>query len=68
MNIDVTDFGTLSTGETVKKFVLTNNNGIAVSLINYGATLVGVSCPDRSVCFLFKAYLVFLPNPSLKYI
>ncbi|XP_057315792.1 galactose mutarotase-like isoform X2 [Hydractinia symbiolongicarpus] len=48
MNIDVTDFGTLSTGETVKKFVLTNNNGIAVSLMNYGATMVGVSCPDRT--------------------
>lgn len=47
MKIEIEDYGTLPTGETVKKFLLTNNNNIEVTLIDYGAILVGLKCPDR---------------------
>ena len=47
MDIEIEDFGTLPNGEIVKKFVIRNKNNMKVSLINYGAALIGLSCPDK---------------------
>ncbi|XP_065661674.1 galactose mutarotase isoform X2 [Hydra vulgaris] len=47
MDIKIESFGTLPNGEVVKKFEITNKNNMKVSLINYGAALIGLICPDK---------------------
>lgn len=41
------DFGKTKDGVDVKKFELTNKNGMKIRLISRGATLIGVDVPDR---------------------
>ncbi len=48
MTINKANFGTLSTGEKVTKFVLQNDAGLSISAIDYGATLTSVVVPDRN--------------------
>lgn len=38
-------FGTLPSGETITQYQLRNQNGVAVKLINYGATLTSLKLP-----------------------
>lgn len=45
--IAVSDFGVLTSGETAKRYILTNDNGMKVSITEFGATLVSVEVPDR---------------------
>ena len=47
ISIDVLEFGSLDNGETVKKFIL-KTEFMQVSLTNYGASLIGLCCPDKN--------------------
>ncbi len=41
-------FGTLPTGEQVFIYTLTNKNGLEAKIINYGATIVSLTTPDKN--------------------
>jgi aldose 1-epimerase len=41
-------FGTLPSGDTVSRFVLTNRHGIEVRIIEYGAIVQSIRTPDRT--------------------
>lgn len=45
------DFGTLDNGDLVKRIELTNENGMSVGIITYGASLQSVCVPDRDGVF-----------------
>ncbi len=47
MEIEEEFFGSLKNRDEIKKITLKNPNGIAVSLINYGAIIQSVILPDR---------------------
>jgi len=40
-------FGQMPTGEIVYQYVLTNKNGMSVTLIDYGATITSIMVPDK---------------------
>ncbi len=42
------DFGITKEGHSVKGIQLRNNNGITISVINWGATLISVKTPDKN--------------------
>ena len=44
-------FGTTSRGEAARLYLLTNAHGVVARLTDYGATLVGLSLPDRRGVF-----------------
>ncbi|MDH7603847.1 MAG: aldose epimerase family protein [Melioribacter sp.] len=46
--IDKKLFGTLPTGEQVFVYTLTNKNGMEAKIINYGATIVSLTAPDKN--------------------
>ncbi|MCX7797485.1 MAG: galactose mutarotase [Melioribacter sp.] len=41
-------FGTLPNGENVYIYTLTNDNGMEIKIINYGATIVSLKVPDKN--------------------
>jgi aldose 1-epimerase len=41
-------FGTLSSGEKIYSYILSNNKGMSATIINYGATVVSLKAPDRN--------------------
>ena len=41
-------FGTLQNGDEIYSYVLTNKNNMSAEIINYGATVVKLSAPDRN--------------------
>jgi aldose 1-epimerase len=45
--IQVADFGKTKEGDSVQRYVLTNNKGAEAVVISYGATLVSLRSPDR---------------------
>ncbi|WP_092556645.1 aldose epimerase family protein [Actinoplanes derwentensis] len=45
--IDSTPFGTLTDGTGIEKWTLTNANGVAASILTWGATIQSVLVPDR---------------------
>lgn len=45
--IQVDDFGTTASGETVQRYTLTNDDGMRVAVMSWGATLLEISVPDR---------------------
>ncbi|MCF8716260.1 galactose mutarotase [Joostella atrarenae] len=45
MNISKSQFGILN-GKEVYRYTLSNNNGMQVSIINYGATITSIMIPD----------------------
>ncbi|MBR3257744.1 MAG: galactose mutarotase [Eggerthellaceae bacterium] len=47
MNAEVFTFGTLSTGEPVSAARLTNARGMAVTVLDYGATIQSLVVPDK---------------------
>lgn len=51
MKVEVEDFGCLPSGDVIKKIIVTNSRGIQVVLTNYGASLIGLVCPDRDGVF-----------------
>ena len=46
--VKVQPFGSLSSGQKVDLYTLTNDKGMAVAITNYGATVVSIKVPDRS--------------------
>ncbi len=48
MKIEQAPFGTTPSGEAVSRFSLSNDNGLEIALITYGATLTSVRFPDRN--------------------
>jgi len=51
MKIEQKPFGTMPDGQVVDLFVLENSRGMRVSIMNYGAALVGIEVPDRAGAF-----------------
>jgi aldose 1-epimerase len=47
MGIQFEPFGETEDGQAVERFLLTNKNGLRVSLINYGAIVMSIDVPDR---------------------
>lgn len=47
MTVECIPFGTLSDGQKVPAFVMTNANGLRVKLSAYGAAIVSIEAPDR---------------------
>lgn len=47
MNIEKQVFGITSSGEEVTVFTLTNQNGISVSVLNYGGIIKNILVPDK---------------------
>lgn len=47
MAVQQEDFGTMPDGTSVKRFTLTNANGLTVRLTNYGARITEVHAPDK---------------------
>lgn len=45
--VKTTVFGKLKDGREVRQFTLTNNRGVTMRAIEYGATIVSLSVPDR---------------------
>lgn len=45
--VEVSDWGKLSTGEEVKLFTLTNENGMVVKVTNFGALVTSIVVPDK---------------------
>lgn len=48
MKVIKKDFGTTKSGDNVQLFVLSNNNGMEVSLSDYGANIVKIIVPDKN--------------------
>ena len=46
--LSMADFGKLPNGEVVKKFKLTNSNGLSMEIINYGAIITNLYVPDST--------------------
>merc|ERR1712156_918393 len=47
MPVSKENFGTLDNGLAVHKFILKNDNGVIVELIDYGATIVSIKVPNN---------------------
>ena len=47
MNIETSSFGTTSDGDEVTLYTCTNQNGLVLKMIDYGAIVVAVETPDR---------------------
>ena len=47
MDIKQETFGTTPEGAEIKKFTISNDNGIKASYINFGAILASLRLPDR---------------------
>ena len=48
MRIDKKPFGTTKNGENVNIYTLENNNGISVSISEFGAAIVNLFVPDKN--------------------
>ncbi|WP_309386559.1 aldose epimerase family protein [Cerasicoccus frondis] len=48
MPITSAPYGVLPTGEDVQLFTLTNDNGLKVTITNYGGIVVSIEAPDRN--------------------
>ena len=46
-SVSVLEYGNLSSGEQVHKYVLTNVSGSSVELCDFGARFIAVNVPDR---------------------
>jgi aldose 1-epimerase len=47
LSIEISKYGTLSTGEEVQLFVLKNSKGMEVGILNYGGIITNLLVPDR---------------------
>jgi len=50
-NVTTRNFGTMKDGRAVTMYTLKNTNGMTVSVITYGARMVGIDVPDKSGAF-----------------
>lgn len=51
--IKIEKFGTLASGEAVTRYTLVNENGTALSVLDYGATVQSLLYKDRDICVGF---------------
>ena len=42
-------FGKTDDGQEIYKFTIKNKNGLTLEVINYGAIIIGIKCPDKYV-------------------
>ncbi|SHM04151.1 aldose epimerase family protein [Chryseobacterium polytrichastri] len=47
-NIEVSEYGVTPEGIVVKKFTVTNKNGMQLEVINYGGIITSLTAPDRN--------------------
>ncbi|MDC7125048.1 MAG: galactose mutarotase [Spirochaetales bacterium] len=48
MNIEGKTYGTTKAGDRIDSVTITNNNGISITAISYGAMLISVKTPDKN--------------------
>lgn len=46
-NVQVSDYGVTAKGDSIKKYTLTNKNGMKVEIINYGGIITSLTAPDK---------------------
>ena len=46
-NIQVSDYGVTAKGDSIKKYTLTNKNGMKVEVINFGGIITSLTAPDK---------------------
>ena len=66
-SIPVKLFGKTPQGQLVRLYTLTNKNGLSVSIMDYGATIVKIMAPDRNGKFadIVLGFDKFSPYPKL---
>ncbi|MDV7695616.1 galactose mutarotase [Chryseobacterium soli] len=47
-NIQISEYGTTDKGENIKKYTLTNKNGMTAEIINYGAIVTSLTASDKN--------------------
>lgn len=47
-NTKVSEYGVTGKGDSVKKYTLTNRNGMKVEVISYGGTIISLTAPDKN--------------------
>ncbi|WP_434981584.1 aldose epimerase family protein [Daejeonia sp. YH14] len=47
-NIQISDYGVTSKGDSIRKYTLTNKNGMKVEIINYGGIVTSLTAPDKN--------------------
>jgi aldose 1-epimerase len=52
LKVESTEFGVSKSGEAVRKYTCTNENGITLTLIDYGATICQLQLPDKNGKFV----------------
>jgi aldose 1-epimerase len=50
MRSEIQDFGRLPDGTAIQQIHLSNDHGLTLSVITYGATITGITTPDRHGC------------------
>jgi aldose 1-epimerase len=46
-NVQVSGYGVTAKGDSIKKYTLTNKNGMKVEIINYGGIITSLTAPDK---------------------
>lgn len=46
-NIQVSDYGVTAKGDSIRKYTLTNKNGMKVEVINFGGIITSLTAPDK---------------------
>ncbi|SEH32597.1 aldose epimerase family protein [Chryseobacterium culicis] len=47
-NVHTSDYGVTPKGDSIKKYTLTNKNGMKVEVINFGGIIISLTAPDRN--------------------
>jgi len=47
-NVQVSDYGVTAKGDSIKKYTLSNKNGMKVEIINYGGIIISLTAPDKN--------------------
>jgi len=47
-NISTSDYGVTPKGDSIKKYTLTNKNGMKVEVINFGGIITSLTAPDKN--------------------
>ncbi len=47
-NVHIADYGVTPKGDSIKKYTLTNKNGMKVEVINFGGIITSLTAPDRN--------------------
>lgn len=47
-NIQVSDYGVTAKGDSIKKYTLTNKNGMKLEVINFGGIITSLTAPDKN--------------------